>query len=38
MSFFGKLFNTEKEENNALTKEQMPLSINFEYCGLKEKR
>ena len=25
MSFFGKLFNTEKEENNALTKEQKQI-------------
>ena len=25
MSFFSKLFNTEKEENNALTKEQKQI-------------
>jgi hypothetical protein len=25
MSFFGKIFNTEKEENNALTKEQKQI-------------
>ena len=25
MSFFSKLFNTEKEENNALTKEEKQI-------------